>query len=246
MCRSPTACPSSPTGWCGCGPTAPRTRSGSSSSPPTRSRCAGPRCRGPTASRRPATSCPRSSATGPPRAECAVWAVTDAADPRGAYLGTIDLRPGGGGVAETGFGLHPDGRGSGFMAGALRLACRWWFGEGGVRRALARGARELRLVAGGVVVRVHPARHRPAVPPGPRRRRGARARRVARQPGGRGRHGAPHAVGRRTGAGCRGGRRHPAAAVARPRHRGARAAGPARRTTCRPGACSTPTPSRSG
>ena len=32
-----------------------------------------------------------------------------------------------------GFGLHPEGRGQGLMAGALRLVCRWWFGEGGSR-----------------------------------------------------------------------------------------------------------------
>lgn len=61
------------------------------------------------------------------------WAVTDAEDPQGLYRGTVDLRPRGGGAAETGFGLHPDARGSGLMAGALRLASRWWFAEGGVR-----------------------------------------------------------------------------------------------------------------
>ncbi len=61
------------------------------------------------------------------------WAVTDAADPQGRFLGTVDLRPLGGGAADTGFGLHPDGRGQGLMAGALRLACRWWFAQGGVR-----------------------------------------------------------------------------------------------------------------
>ena len=61
------------------------------------------------------------------------WAITDAEDPEGRYLGTVDIRPRGGGVAETGFGLHPDGRGRGLMAGAVRLASRWWFGEGGVR-----------------------------------------------------------------------------------------------------------------
>lgn len=61
------------------------------------------------------------------------WAVTDAADPDSRYLGTIDLRPKGGGAASVGFGLHPQGRGQGFMAGALRLVSRWWFGEGGVR-----------------------------------------------------------------------------------------------------------------
>lgn len=57
------------------------------------------------------------------------WVVTDATDPEGAYLGTVDLRPRGGGAAETGFGLHPEGRGRGLMAGALRLAARWWFTE---------------------------------------------------------------------------------------------------------------------
>ena len=41
------------------------------------------------------------------------WAVTDAADPQARYLGTVDLRPRGGGAAETGFGLHPQGRGRG-------------------------------------------------------------------------------------------------------------------------------------
>ena len=61
------------------------------------------------------------------------WAITDAADPQSRYRGTVDLRPRGGGAAETGFGLHPDGRGSGLMAGAVRLASRWWFGQGGVR-----------------------------------------------------------------------------------------------------------------
>ncbi|HSO64826.1 MAG TPA: GNAT family N-acetyltransferase [Ornithinibacter sp.] len=61
------------------------------------------------------------------------WAITAADDPESRYLGTIDMRLRGGGAAETGFGLHPEGRGRGFMAGALRLAARWWFGEGGVR-----------------------------------------------------------------------------------------------------------------
>lgn len=61
------------------------------------------------------------------------WAVTDAADPGSRYLGTIDLRPKGGGAASVGFGLHPQGRGQGLMAGALRLVSRSWFAEGGVR-----------------------------------------------------------------------------------------------------------------
>lgn len=48
------------------------------------------------------------------------WAIATADDPD-AFLGTIDLRPTGGGSAETGYGLHPDGRGRGLMARALRL-----------------------------------------------------------------------------------------------------------------------------
>lgn len=62
------------------------------------------------------------------------WAVTAADDPEGRYLGTIDLRPGKSpDIAETGYGMHPDGRGRGLMAGALRLVCEWWFERGGTR-----------------------------------------------------------------------------------------------------------------
>ncbi|MGL5864598.1 MAG: GNAT family N-acetyltransferase [Dermatophilaceae bacterium] len=61
------------------------------------------------------------------------WAVTDASDPTGRYLGTIELRPRAARTAEAGFALHPDARGRGLMAGALRLACQWWFGHGGTR-----------------------------------------------------------------------------------------------------------------
>ena len=53
--------------------------------------------------------------------------------PTAHYLGTIDLRPRGGGVAEVGFGLHPQGRGSGVMAGACAWSAAGWFGEGGTR-----------------------------------------------------------------------------------------------------------------
>jgi RimJ/RimL family protein N-acetyltransferase len=62
------------------------------------------------------------------------WAVTAADDPDSAYLGTIDLRPASGtGVAETGFGLHPEGRGRGLMSHALALVTGYWFEGGGVR-----------------------------------------------------------------------------------------------------------------
>lgn len=58
------------------------------------------------------------------------WAIEDVTEP-GVFLGTIDLRPRGGGSAEVGFGLHPDGRGRGLMSGALRLVARHWFEDGG-------------------------------------------------------------------------------------------------------------------
>ncbi len=62
------------------------------------------------------------------------WAIAAADDPDATFLGTIDLRPQGRhGVAETGFGLHPEGRGRGLMSSALRLAARHWFDTGGIR-----------------------------------------------------------------------------------------------------------------
>ena len=63
------------------------------------------------------------------------WAIARADDPDGTFLGTIDLRPqeGAQGVAEVGFGLHPQGRGQGLMSHSLRLLAHHWFGQGGVR-----------------------------------------------------------------------------------------------------------------
>ncbi len=62
-----------------------------------------------------------------------LWAVTDANDPEHPYLGTIDVRPRAAGTMEVGYGLHPGARGRGLMASALRLACQWWFENGGIR-----------------------------------------------------------------------------------------------------------------
>lgn len=61
-----------------------------------------------------------------------LWAITDATDPD-TFLGSIDIRPRGAGVASLGFGLHPEGRGRGLMTAAVRLATQWWFDSGGVR-----------------------------------------------------------------------------------------------------------------
>ncbi|SDT23617.1 Protein N-acetyltransferase, RimJ/RimL family [Friedmanniella luteola] len=48
------------------------------------------------------------------------WAV-EGADRPGVFCGSIDLRLHGDGLAEVGFGLHPDARGRHLMSGALRL-----------------------------------------------------------------------------------------------------------------------------
>ena len=102
--------------------------------------------------------------------------------PTARYLGTIDLRPprrwrGGDRVrpAPRGprLGVH-----GGRAAAGLPVVVR----RGRHPRALAGRARQLRVLAGGVVVRVHPPRHDPAVAPRPRRPRRRGPRRVARQP----------------------------------------------------------------
>ncbi len=46
------------------------------------------------------------------------------------FAGTVDLRMHDGGVAELGFGLHPDARGSGVMRRALDLVLDWGFARG--------------------------------------------------------------------------------------------------------------------
>lgn len=63
-----------------------------------------------------------------------LWALEDATDPGRGYLGTVDLRPRlGGAVAELGYLLHPDARGQGYMAAAVRLAVAWFLERGGHR-----------------------------------------------------------------------------------------------------------------
>lgn len=62
-----------------------------------------------------------------------LWAIEGADDAKGCFLGSIDLRPRAAGRAEVGYGLHPEGRGRGLMARALRLVCQYWFDAGGQR-----------------------------------------------------------------------------------------------------------------
>lgn len=63
-----------------------------------------------------------------------LWAIEWRDHPDGpSYAGTIDLRPQDSGEMQLGYGLHPDTRGGGVMSGAVRLAARWWFDQGGRR-----------------------------------------------------------------------------------------------------------------
>lgn len=66
-----------------------------------------------------------------------LWAIEEVADDgterAHRFLGSIDLRPRATGRAEVGYGLHPEGRGRGLMARALRLICQYWFDGGGTR-----------------------------------------------------------------------------------------------------------------
>ncbi|MFC7491637.1 MULTISPECIES: GNAT family N-acetyltransferase [unclassified Knoellia] len=62
-----------------------------------------------------------------------VWAIDEVADPHGRFLGSIDLRPRAAGRAELGFGLHPEGRGRGLMARAVKLVNQYWFDAEGTR-----------------------------------------------------------------------------------------------------------------
>ncbi|CAN7145976.1 GNAT family N-acetyltransferase [Knoellia sp. LjRoot47] len=62
-----------------------------------------------------------------------LWAIEEVADGEHRFLGSIDLRPRAAGRAEIGYGLHPEGRGRGLMARALKLVCQYWFDAGGQR-----------------------------------------------------------------------------------------------------------------
>ncbi len=97
------------------------------------------------------------------------WAIEEvgdihSSDEQGQFLGSIDLRPRAAGRAEIGYGLHPEGRGRGLMARALKLVCQYWFDAGGKRVDWYAETRQLRLMGRGAGCRLRvphdPARAR--------------------------------------------------------------------------------------
>lgn len=108
-----------------------------------------------------------------------LWAIEEVADGEHRFLGSIDLRPRAAGRAEIGYGLHPEGRGRGLMARALKARLPVLVRRRRAAGRLVRRARQHRLVGSGPGrgLRVH---HDP--PPARRPRRGRPRRRVVRQP----------------------------------------------------------------
>ena len=175
------------------------------------------------------------------------WAVTDAADPVGPLpRHRRPAPPGWWRRRRPASACTPRAAARGSWRAPLRLAGRWWFGEGGVRVhwlavrgnfASWRVAWSCGFTHHGTIPQSHPDPDDPT----------ARPLDVWRAS-----LGADDVMEPRTpwedvpvlDAG--GGPRHPAAAVARRRHRArwSRATSPT--TTCRRAACSTPTPSPSG
>jgi len=60
------------------------------------------------------------------------WTIEAQRGGQRGYCGGIDLRPEGDGVAEVGFGLHPDARGRSIMKAALELVCGYGFDDLGL------------------------------------------------------------------------------------------------------------------
>jgi RimJ/RimL family protein N-acetyltransferase len=55
------------------------------------------------------------------------WTIEARRGGQRGFCGTIDLRPEGDGIAEVGFGLHPEARGRSIMKAALHLVCDYGF-----------------------------------------------------------------------------------------------------------------------
>jgi [ribosomal protein S5]-alanine N-acetyltransferase len=60
------------------------------------------------------------------------WTIEGQRGSRRRFCGSIDLRIEGDGVAEVGFGLHPEARGSSIMSAALNLVCDYGFEVAGL------------------------------------------------------------------------------------------------------------------
>jgi RimJ/RimL family protein N-acetyltransferase len=61
------------------------------------------------------------------------WTIEAHRDSARGFCGSIDLRLEGDGIAEVGFGLHPQARGRGVMTAALRLVCDYGFEVAGLQ-----------------------------------------------------------------------------------------------------------------
>ena len=61
------------------------------------------------------------------------WTIEGQRDAQRGFCGSIDLRVEGDGVAEVGFGLHPEARGRSIMRAALELVCGYGFDDLGLQ-----------------------------------------------------------------------------------------------------------------
>ena len=165
-----------------------------------------------------------------------LWAIEEVtgAEGHGLPRARSTCGPAPAGRAEIGYGLHPDGRGRGLMARALRLVDQYWFDAGGRRVDWYAERGQLRLLGG-----------RPG-PPGSSSSRPCPSTSptvtAASSTRGSPRLGRDDPMEPRTAwisaAGPRG-RRHPAARVARRRRRERRGARPPRALHSRPAAIPT-------
>jgi [ribosomal protein S5]-alanine N-acetyltransferase len=61
------------------------------------------------------------------------WTIQAQRDPERGFCGSIDLHLEGDGVADVGFGLHPEARGRSIMTAALQLVCNYGFEVAGLQ-----------------------------------------------------------------------------------------------------------------
>jgi len=66
------------------------------------------------------------------------WTIEGQRGPARRYCGRIDLRLEGDGIAEVGFGLHPEARGRSMMIAALHLVLNYGFNVAGLQVSASR------------------------------------------------------------------------------------------------------------